>query len=401
MENLSLLPDDALLSGIELAVGDARQILVRLLAYLGEIEERRLELRRGYSSLFDFCTTHLRMSPGEAQRRIVAARLMRRFPVVGELLEIGAVNITGLELLRPHLTDENHRELLGEASFKKKEEILELLARRFPRPDVPDTLRRVPARPASRSSAGEVAPLRLEPTPGGTEPLSPDRYAVRFTASAELRDKLEHAKNLMSHQNPNLDLAAVVERALDLLIEKLEKRKLGKTARPQKPRPAKDGAVTQESRRAATTRDGAQCAWVDDETGRRCPARAFLETDHVEEKSLGGSGKPENIRWLCHAHNRLHAEQTFGRRAVEDAIHHRQRKSMRSEKPLLSETGANALVGLRKMGFREAQARDAVARVTSELSERNEPDSVELVLRQALLLLSDSCAPCGWATWAS
>jgi len=191
----------------------------------------------------------------------------------------------------------------------------------------------------------------------------------------------------------------VVERALDVLIEKLEKQKLGKTARAQKPRPAKEGAVTRESRRAATDRDGARCAWVDERTGRRCTARAFLEADHVHEKALGGSGKPENIRWLCHAHNRLHAEQTFGREAIEAAIHHRQRKSIRPQKPQLSETGAKALVGLRKLGFREPQARDAVARVASGLGERKEPESLELVLRQALLLLSDSRAPCGWATW--
>jgi hypothetical protein len=85
----------------------------------------------------------------------------------------------------------------------------------------------------------------------GTAPLSPDRYAVQFTASAELRRKLEHAKNLMSHANPSGDLAVVVERALDLLIEKLERQKLGRTNRPQKPRPAREGAVTRESRRAA------------------------------------------------------------------------------------------------------------------------------------------------------
>jgi hypothetical protein len=206
----------------------------------------------------------------------------------------------------------------------------------------------------------------------------------------------------MSHANPSLDLAVVVERALDLLIERLEKQRLGKTSRPQKPRPATEGAVTQESRRAATERDGAQCGWVDEHTGRRCTARAFLEMDHVHERALGGSGKPENMRWLCHSHNRLHAEQTFGREAIEVAIrHHRQRKCMRSPKAQLPETGAKALLGLRKLGFREAQARDAVKRVTSELGERKELASLELVLRQALLLLSDSREPWGWATWAS
>jgi hypothetical protein len=38
---------------------------------------------------------------------------------------------------------------------------------------------------------------------------------------------------MMSHSNPTGDLAVVVEEAIDLLIEKLEKGKLGKTDRPR------------------------------------------------------------------------------------------------------------------------------------------------------------------------
>jgi hypothetical protein len=37
----------------------------------------------------------------------------------------------------------------------------------------------------------------------------------------------------MRHRNPSGDLAAVVERALDALLEKLEKERLGRTARPR------------------------------------------------------------------------------------------------------------------------------------------------------------------------
>src|SRR5439155_26186117 len=60
---------------------------------------------------------------------------------------------------------------------------------------------------------------------------SRERYKVQFTASAELRQKLERATNLMRHGNPSGDLSAVVERAMDLLLAELEKQRLSKTAR--------------------------------------------------------------------------------------------------------------------------------------------------------------------------
>ena len=70
MENLSELSDDALLSGLESLIGSQRQLLAGLLRYLVEVEERRLHLQLAYGSMFEFCTAKLRMSEGEAFRRI-------------------------------------------------------------------------------------------------------------------------------------------------------------------------------------------------------------------------------------------------------------------------------------------------------------------------------------------
>ena len=63
-------------------VGSHRELTANLVAHLAEIEERRLHLVAGFSSMFEFCLLELRMSEGEAFRRILAARLGRRFPVV-------------------------------------------------------------------------------------------------------------------------------------------------------------------------------------------------------------------------------------------------------------------------------------------------------------------------------
>ena len=63
------------------------------------------------------------------------------------------------------------------------------------------------------------------------DPLSEARYRLQLTGSRQFRDKLLHARDLLMHTNPSGDLAVVVERALDELIETLEKRVYGKLSR--------------------------------------------------------------------------------------------------------------------------------------------------------------------------
>src|SRR5476651_1020070 len=105
----------------------------RVLAHLAAVEERRLPLEAGSSSLFDYCRARLGLSENEAFHRITAARLGRRFPAIFGLIERRALHLTAVCLLRDYLTPENHRELLEEASGKTKLQIQQALARRFPR----------------------------------------------------------------------------------------------------------------------------------------------------------------------------------------------------------------------------------------------------------------------------
>ena len=63
------------------------------------------------------------------------------------------------------------------------------------------------------------------------DPLSEARYRLQVTGSLQFRDKLLRARDLMMHTNPNGDLAVVGARALDELIEVLEKRIFGKLSR--------------------------------------------------------------------------------------------------------------------------------------------------------------------------
>jgi hypothetical protein len=90
-----------------------KHVLARLLVHLVEIENRRVELRRAYSSLFDFCRRKLGMSDSEAYRRITAARLVRRFPPLIGFVERGETHLSILVLLKHEVADSAIRIVAG------------------------------------------------------------------------------------------------------------------------------------------------------------------------------------------------------------------------------------------------------------------------------------------------
>jgi hypothetical protein len=295
----------------------------RIIAHLAEVEERRMHLEAGSSSLFDYCCRRLGLSESEAFHRLTAARLARHFPLIFSLIAQRRIHLTGVCLLRDFLTPENHQELLAEASGKTKLQVQELLARRFPRPDVASTIRKLPEVHAkARLSSGtraraapcvtdlvasripEVAP-DVTRTPSERrahliEPRSAERYRIQLNASAQMKQKLELAADLISHSNPSGDLAAVVERALDLLIEKTQKRRFAQTKRPRRDAntgtnantsPGKNpqseharirarrGHIPNATKRQITARDGALCSYVGLD-GQRCGAAKFTQLHH-------------------------------------------------------------------------------------------------------------------------
>ena len=330
---LTDLSDEELVSRLEAICLEGHRLMARLIVHLAEVEERRLDLRAACSSLFDFCVRRLGMSEGAAFRRINAARLVKRFPCLLARIERGELALSTLVLLRPHLTEDNVNELAQLVAGRTLRQVEEIIARIAPRPDVLDAIValqprgdlhvQVPLPAAAPAASGTPPRARIEP-------LSEARYKVQLTASRALRDKLERACRLMGHRNPSGDLAVVVERALDLLLERLERERLGKATRPSRraPKTARGSGISRAARREVFARDGEQCTFVDGE-GRRCPARTLLELDHVESRALGGANTSANLRVRCRPHNRLHAEEVFGREHVARAVDFRQRNSRR------------------------------------------------------------------------
>ena len=226
--------------------------------------------------LFRFCTDVLHLSEAEAYRRINAARLSRRFPVLLTMLEDDSIHLCGIAVISKHLTKDNCEEVFAKATHKSKRELEELVAELAPKPDVPPTIRKRPqlkaqAESSKASDEGREEPKKKPPTrPAAPEkratvaPVSPASYLVKFTASAELRDKLERL----------------------------------------------------EVKRFVWARDGGQCTFVTLD-GKRCPERHRLEYHHDDPYGLGGDRSANNIRLMCKCHNLYMGELDYGKEKMD------------------------------------------------------------------------------------
>jgi len=299
-----------------------------------------------------------------------------------------------VRLLSPLFTAENHRDLLAAAKHKSRREVEELIARLRPQPDAPSRVRKLPSATARSAAPGlmteveKVAEAATVPAADSEErssappreasparpavvvPSAPERYKVQFTASAAMREKLRRAQELLRHRIPSGDIAEVMDLALDLLVEDLEKKKFAATERPRRSssenaavhRPGSEvtaahadrsevaaahvsssvaaatraggsdtaalrsGEPTQplsrhipaEVKRAVWQRDQGRCTFVG-ANGVRCAGQGQLEFDHIRPHADGGTVHLDNVRLLCRPHNQHEARLFFGLWQAEGA----------------------------------------------------------------------------------
>jgi hypothetical protein len=333
----SRLTDGELVSAVGRLAGTERRATVDLIVHLAEFDARRLYASAGFPSTLQYCVEVLRLSEDAASNRVGAARAVRAFPVVIEMLRDGRLSPTTARMLCKHLTTVNQAELLAAASGRSKSEVEELLAHRFPQPEVAPSVRRIPRPPEAWAvaTASPLAPLvegadasgsialppasmpppavPSHPAPA-VRPVAADRFAVRFTMGAATRDKLRDAQDLLGHAVRTGDLAEVFDRALTLLVDDLRRKKCAAARRPR-PTPAgpaeNSRTIPAAVRREVWRRDGGRCAFSS-ASGHRCSERRYVEFHHVQPYAAHGPATVDNIQLRCRAHNRYEAEMFFG-----------------------------------------------------------------------------------------
>ncbi|GEJ55825.1 HNH endonuclease [Anaeromyxobacter diazotrophicus] len=326
-------------------LAEERSRLAEFLVALADFDRQRGWGTLGYASLFQYPERELRLTSSAAARRMTAAALVQRFPAVVEPLRDGRVCMSVVYELSKALTPENAGEVLPRfyGLSKRAAEALVAELRPFanpPRREVVTALARSapPLRASAPAEALTAAPAPERTSPAKSERVQPD--ADLFSAPARPRDevvpldaelrryhvtvskaflaKLDAAKDALSHAIPDGDTEAVLTAALDLLLEKTDRRRgLVKKPRPAPQKPSADPRhVPAAVAREVWKRDGGRCAFRLPD-GSVCGSTKRLELDHIRPVALGGRSTADNLRVACWDHNSLHAVQVFGREHMD------------------------------------------------------------------------------------
>ena len=201
---VSALSDDRLLERTKELSGIEHHLEVVVIDHLREIQKRRLYLRSGFSSLFDYAVRELGYSDAAAWRRIKAMRLCAEVEGVRERLQNGTMTLNAAAQLQ-HAFDRRERKKeraarsaprgtgCGAAAQSQDGAAPERPAERKPAPVLDSEARRELVEQASGKSSREVMQLLAEVDPelaapaDRVRPLGGRRWELKAVIDDECR----------------------------------------------------------------------------------------------------------------------------------------------------------------------------------------------------------------------
>ncbi len=272
---------------------------------LAEYDQRRIYLKAGFPSLFAWLTDHLHFSKASAYRRVTAARLQTRMPVVASYLREGRLNLTKLCHLRGVLEPDTCLAVLEQAATMSEAEVEELALKLDPRrltPPPRESIRPVAVLQIELPSvpAPPVPPPapRVDPTPPPPAPPVVVRHQLKMTVGPDFLALLDQVRDAMSHSHPGVSLEALFTECMKTTLREHARRARGDAVRPlATPRPSNENSR------------------------HRCGATRKLTLHHDHAYALGGPPTLENLRLVCSGHNDLLARADFGDRHMNRFTH--------------------------------------------------------------------------------
>ena len=348
MQTSEKLSNEELIQNILRLVREERERTNQVVLHFAELDRRRLYADLGYRSLFDYATRGLKYSRMAAQRRIVAARVIKFYPASFEELESGNLSLEVMGIISEVIKPENAERIVTMCCGKTPEEARALLVEKR----VCSVVR----------SKDRIEPLRLQAASEQEDRFNSDKdtsysrcgsnyendresaYRVSFNASEELKGKLEEARKLIFGLSKEGTMENVLDEVLEHYLrharareraERLKEKRLKRIAKAEAKR-AKAAEESKENlvklstelseilkrvpsaalRGEVLERDDYRCSYVAPD-GTRCECSDSLEIDHILPFAAGGRTELSNLRVLCRAHNQLHARRYFGERYIE------------------------------------------------------------------------------------
>ena len=297
---VSALSDDRLLERTKELSGIEHHLEVVVIDHLREIQKRRLYLRRGFSSLFDYAVRELGYSDAAAWRRIKAMRLCADVDGVRERLQNGSMTLNAAAQLQ-HAFDRQERKkeraarsAPGGAGFGAAAQSQDGAA---PAPVLDPEARRELVEQASGKSSREVMQLLAEVDPelaaaaDRVRPLGGGRWELKAVIDDECRRGLERLKGLLSHVDPHLTLGRLMAR---LVREGLDRHDPARPPRGRRAAPAKGAEQTSAPKtQPASARGAASAAKQEASADSAAPSAAKVSAQAAAQPGDEAADRPD------------------------------------------------------------------------------------------------------------
>jgi phage terminase small subunit len=262
-----------LLDTKDLAVKE-RQISLKILHHLREIERRRLFSDLGYGSLFEYSVKELGYSESSASRRIQSSRVLKDFPEIEKKIEQGKLTMTNVAMAAFTFKNEN---------ITDKETRKEILTK------IENSTKKGCEKTLLLFSKEEPLPKEKE------KALTTTVYGVNFNLSVGTMDKLRELRDLLAHKRLNQD--QILSFAFGAAIDKIQNDKFKINAKLSSPvaKPCTKRYITAIVKKEVYLRDKGQCT--------KCKTSFKLEYDHITPFAQGGKSNLSNLRLLCFSCN--------------------------------------------------------------------------------------------------
>jgi len=355
MNSLKSLSDKALVQQLHQLIRQEKQLTLQILPHLAEVDRRELYMKWGFSSLTDYCVSHLGYCESSAGRRVCAARVIRRCPEVYDLLQSGKVTFSAVIVASGAFTPHDKTELLERIAGKSQGEVRRIVAEYKPPTPIPDqarptmVMKAVPSAGASSKDAGARQPAKVGEIPTRSEgkkltsvenstplEMSAQRavvtiermYDIRFAGDEELIVMMAWLRSHLSGRYPRgasyLDMfkwAIGYVREREDMTKRAERRKQKRSSKPSHSTRDRGGTpsryIATKTKEKVWARDGGKCAYVSP-SGRRCNSTRNLQYDHHPIPfARGGPSTSENLRLLCANHNKHTAAMVYGKAHME------------------------------------------------------------------------------------
>lgn len=277
-----------------------------LLEILNDVENQRVHLQMGYSSLFLYATEGLKLSESQAYNLINVMRKAREIPELKHQIQSGQLSVSKARRIVPILTAENHQEWIQKAKALPKAELEREVVKHSP-------------------SAEKKEIVRI---------ITEQRSRMHLDLDTSLVEKLRRAQNLLrSKRRKNLTLEETLGELVDQFLERNDPLRSvnngtgsgqGKPSRATSTRAVNGkqlgpGQVTSQAepranalhrpipkplRRQVFRRDSGRCQYKG-AAGKLCNSEAYLQIHHLEPWGQGGNHTANNLMVMCEQHHRL------------------------------------------------------------------------------------------------